>query len=51
MTINHKLQGHSMNMINKQQFRTLVQAFTKRITDNQCNDIFNFFTKRPESKL
>lgn len=48
--INHKLQGMDMSSINKLQYRNLVQVFTKRIIDSSINDIFNFLTKKSESK-
>jgi len=39
-----------MSSINKLQFRNLVQAFTKRITDSNMNDTFNLLTKRGDSR-
>lgn len=49
--INNKLQKADMASLNKLQYRTLVQAFTKRITDSAVNDIFNSLTKKSDSKL
>ena len=43
-----KMSGNDSQYINKLQFRNLVQAFTKTITDTQSNEIFNLLTRRPE---
>ena len=42
--------GMDSNFIVKNQFRTLVQSFTKVLSDSQCNEVFAFLTKRTDSK-
>jgi len=47
--LNVKLNDGDQNMAPKFNFRVMVQAFVK-LSDSQCNDIFNQLTKKSEPK-
>lgn len=42
--------GESMDLINKDTFKVIVQAFTNKISSKHIDDIFNYLTKKPDSK-
>ena len=39
-----------MDLINKDTFKVIVQAFTNKISSKHIDDIFNYLTKKPDSK-
>ena len=45
-----KLFEKDMAFIDRDEFKTLIQCFTSRISTKHIDDIFSFMTKRPELK-
>jgi len=41
--------GISMDMVDKDTFKILVQAFTNKIGSKHIDDIFNYLTKKPDT--